>query len=59
MKMKQTTKRLNNSIILYQAEESEKSGSSEKDMEHSILEEFGRCLAQIIDFAGKQNTKPS
>jgi len=39
--------------LLAQAEECEKKGSSDTEMEHLILEEFGRCLVQIIDFAGK------
>jgi len=39
--------------LLAQAEECEKKGSSDSEMEQLILEEFGRCLVQIIDFAGK------
>ena len=36
-----------------QAEEGEKAGQAEGEIERVVLEEFGRCLVQIIDFAGK------
>jgi hypothetical protein len=39
--------------LLAQAEESEKKGQSEPEIESQILEEFGRCLVQIIDMANK------
>merc|ERR1712150_179332 len=38
--------------LLAQAEEGEKV-SEEKETEKKVLEEFGRCLAQIIEFASK------
>ena len=39
--------------LLAQAEEGEKKGQSIEQIERIVLEEFGRCLVQIIDFAGK------
>jgi len=39
--------------LLAQAEEGEKKGKSIEQIERIVLEEFGRCLVQIIDFAGK------
>ena len=36
-----------------QAEEGEKKGKDIEQIERIVLEEFGRCLVQIIDFAGK------
>jgi len=39
--------------LLAQAEEGEKQVSEEKETEKKVLEEFGRCLAQIIEFASK------
>ena len=39
--------------LLAQAEESEKNKQSESEIEGLILEEFGRCLVQIIDIANK------
>ena len=36
-----------------QAEEGEKQVSLERETEKKVLEEFGRCLAQIIEFASK------
>jgi len=38
--------------LLAQAEEGERLGLSELQIEQQVLEEFGRCLSQIIDFAG-------
>ena len=39
--------------LLAQAEEGEKKGKDIEQIERIVLEEFGRCLVQIIDFAGK------
>ena len=39
--------------MLAQAEESERRGVSEADTEAMIIEEFGRCLAQIIDMGNR------
>ena len=39
--------------LLAQAEEGEKKGQNIEQIERIVLEEFGRCLVQIIDFAGK------
>ena len=39
--------------MLAQAEESERRGVSEADTESMIIEEFGRCLAQIIDMGNR------
>ena len=39
--------------LLAQAEEAEKKSLSEVDIEGLVLEEFGRCLKQIIDIAKK------
>jgi len=39
--------------LLAQAEEGEKQVAEEKETEKKVLEEFGRCLAQIIEFANK------
>ena len=39
--------------LLAQAEEGEKKGKNVEQIERIVLEEFGRCLVQIIDFAGK------
>ena len=36
-----------------QVEEGEKQVSLERETEKKVLEEFGRCLAQIIEFASK------
>ena len=41
-----------------QAEEGEKNCNNEPEIEKRVIEEFGRCLAQIIEFSGK-NKKPS
>ncbi|XP_069755195.1 spexin prohormone 2 [Narcine bancroftii] len=41
--------------LLAQAEESEKAYHSFSVAEHMILEEFGRCLAQILQLAWKSN----
>ncbi len=43
--------------LLAQAEESERSGVGETETEALILEEFGRCLTQIIDIASKSRTQ--
>ena len=37
----------------FQAEEGEKTCNVEQETEKRVLEEFGRCLAQIIEFSGK------
>ena len=37
----------------FKAEEGEKNCKVELETEKRILEEFGRCLAQIIEFSGK------
>ena len=42
-----------------QAEEGEKQAKAENDIEKSVLEEFGRCLVQIIDLAGKSKKSQS
>ncbi len=42
--------------LLAQAEESERKGQSEVESEGLILEEFGRCLVQVIDMANKTKT---
>ena len=39
--------------IFFQAEEGEKTCNVEQETEKRVLEEFGRCLAQIIEFSGK------
>lgn len=39
--------------LLAQVEEGEKQVSLERETEKKVLEEFGRCLAQIIEFASK------
>lgn len=39
--------------LLAQAEEGEKNSQTKAVTEHMILEEFGRCLMQIINSAGK------
>jgi len=39
--------------LLAQAEEGEKKTKSDLETEKFVLEEFGRCLVQIIDLAGK------
>ncbi len=41
--------------LLAQAEEAEKKGQSESAIEGLIIEEFGRCLSQIIDMANKSS----
>eukprot|EP00092_Neocalanus_flemingeri_P020348 GFUD01022044.1.p1 GENE.GFUD01022044.1~~GFUD01022044.1.p1 ORF type:complete len:858 (+),score=234.63 GFUD01022044.1:120-2693(+) len=45
--------------LLAQAEEGEKQAKTEADIEKSVLEEFGRCLVQIIDLAGKSKKSHS
>lgn len=45
--------------LLAQAEESERSSTAEADTEALILEEFGRCLVQIIGFANKSKAATS
>lgn len=45
--------------LLAQAEEGEKQAKAENDIEKSVLEEFGRCLVQIIDLAGKSKKSQS
>jgi len=37
--------------LLAQAEDGERLGVAEEQVERQVLEEFGRCLSQIIDFA--------
>ena len=39
--------------LLAQAEESERNRMTEEATEGLIIEEFGRCLVQIIDMANK------
>jgi len=39
--------------LLAEAEEGEKTCNVEQETEKRVLEEFGRCLAQIIEFSGK------
>jgi len=39
--------------LLSEAEVGERKGKSIDEIERIVLEEFGRCLVQIIDFAGK------
>jgi hypothetical protein len=39
--------------LLAQAEEAECMDNSEEEAEHFIIEEFGRCLVQIIECATK------
>lgn len=39
--------------LLAQAEEGEKEGLSEEIIERNVIQEFGRCLGQIIDFSSK------
>jgi hypothetical protein len=39
--------------LLAQAEEAERLDSSEEEAERFIIEEFGRCLVQIIECATK------
>ena len=39
--------------MFLKAEEGEKQMAEEKVTEKKVLEEFGRCLAQIIEFANK------
>jgi len=45
--------------LLAQAEEGEKQAKVEDEIEKSVLEEFGRCLVQIIDLAGKTKKSQS
>ena len=40
-------------MICFKAEEGEKTCNVEQETEKRVLEEFGRCLAQIIEFSGK------
>ena len=46
-------------ITWLQAEEGEKQAKTENEIEKSVLEEFGRCLVQIIDLAGKSKKSQS
>lgn len=39
--------------LIAQAEESERLSTAEHQAERLVLEEFGRCLVQIIDCASK------
>ena len=39
--------------LLAQAEEAERNGQAEVEIEGLIIQEFGRCLSQIIDMANK------
>ena len=39
--------------LLAQAEEAERNSQSETEIEGLIIEEFGRCLSQIIEMANK------
>jgi len=41
--------------LLAQAEEAEKGGQKEEEIEGLIIEEFGRCLSQIIEMANKSS----
>ena len=41
--------------LLAQAEEAERKGLAELESEGIIIEEFGRCLKQIIEIAKKTN----
>ena len=41
--------------LLAQAEEAERNGQPEAEIEGLIIEEFGRCLSQIIEMANKQS----
>jgi hypothetical protein len=43
--------------LLAQAEEAERKGSTEVDSEAMVIEEFGRCLKQIIEIAKKTNSQ--
>jgi len=45
--------------LLAQAEEGEKQAKTEPEVEKSVLEEFARCLVQIIDLAGKSKKSHS
>ncbi|KAJ9581773.1 hypothetical protein L9F63_003842, partial [Diploptera punctata] len=44
--------------LLAQAEETERMECSEEDAERFIVEEFGRCLVEIIDCAAKSEASP-
>ncbi|PSN52120.1 hypothetical protein C0J52_04310, partial [Blattella germanica] len=44
--------------LLAQAEEAERLGCSEEDAERYIIEEFGRCLVQIIECSAKSEASP-
>ena len=50
---------LNYLFFEFQAEEGEKNCNIELDTEKRVLEEFGRCLAQIIEFSGKTKKSSS
>ncbi len=41
--------------LLAQAEEAERKGVAEFESEGMVIEEFGRCLKQIIEIAKKTN----
>ena len=41
--------------LLAQAEEAERNGQPETEIEGLIIEEFGRCLSQIIEMANKSS----
>ena len=41
--------------MIAQADECQKRGCSIRTAERMILEEFGRCLVEIIDFSGKND----
>ena len=42
--------------LLAQAEQGEKEDLAEEFIERQVIQEFGRCLGQIIDFASKTKT---
>jgi hypothetical protein len=43
--------------LLAQAEEAEKKGLGEVESEAMVIEEFGRCLKQIIEIAKKTSAE--
>lgn len=43
--------------MMAQADECQQNGVSYRNTERLILEEFGRCLAEIIDFSTKNTTE--
>lgn len=45
--------------MMAQADECQQNGVSTRNTERLILEEFGRCLAEIIDFSNKNTDEQS